>query len=100
MGWVRAGWRRGGCRRGWWPARLMRGQLGWSIGLGRGTTLPLQVPHYVLHALAMRAPVRRRRALLVADSLLVGAIAAVMGAGAVVVAQRGTEFGTGSTMPG
>lgn len=72
-------------------ARLMAPRLVSTILLTLAAILPLMVPHYALGALAIVGPAPLRWPVLVADSLLVGWLAALMTAAGFFAVRRVAE---------
>lgn len=75
----------------WKSARIMAPHLPWSAGLSLAVVMPLMVSHYALGALAMMEPQPLLWPVLIADTLLVGLLAAVMGASGYLIARRGAD---------
>ncbi len=67
---------------------LMARHVPWTFAFSLAVMLPLMIPHYALGALALVAPKALMWPVLVADSLLVGWLTAVLAAGAYYVAAR------------
>lgn len=76
------------------PARsvaIMAPQLAWGFAFSLVAMLPVMIPHYALGALAILGPGALLWPVLLADSLLVGWLTAVLLAAAYCLAVRGTE---------
>ena len=67
---------------------IMARRLPWTLAFSLAATLPLMVPHYVLGALALVGPKSLLWPVLIADSLLVGALTAVIVAASYYAALR------------
>lgn len=70
-------------------ARVMLPQVPWAIAFSLAVMLPLMIPHYALGAAALFAPGSALKWVIhIADSLLVGWMAAALMAGSWVIATR------------
>lgn len=78
-------------------ARAMVRQLPWAIAFSVVVMLPLMVPHYALGVAAVFSAPTFKWPILIADSLLVGYLSAVMIAGTWVVATRREPIATSET---
>lgn len=73
-------------------ARVMLRQLPWAIAFSIIVILPLMVPHYALGVVAILVAPTLKWPVLIADSLLVGYLSAVMIASTWVIATRRTPI--------